>query len=62
MNTVLEAIEAKKRGGELSEEVLREVVAGYASGRVPDYQMSAFLVRSLSGGWSTARHSRSRRQ
>ncbi len=43
-HAILDAIETKKRGGELSEEVIREVVAGYASGEVPDYQMSALLM------------------
>ena len=44
MSVVLEAIEAKKRGGELAEDVVREVVAGYTTGSVPDYQMSALLM------------------
>jgi len=43
-NVILDAIEAKKRGGELSAEVIREVVGGYTSGGVPDYQMSALLM------------------
>ena len=43
-NVILDAIEAKKRGGELSAEVIREVVGGYTSGEVPDYQMSALLM------------------
>ncbi len=40
----MDAIETKKRGGELSEGVIREVVGGYTSGEVPDYQMSALLM------------------
>lgn len=40
----LDAIETKKRAGELSEEAVREVVVGYTSGEVPDYQMSALLM------------------
>ena len=40
----LDAIETKKFGGKLPEETIREVVAGYASGAVPDYQMSALLM------------------
>ena len=44
MSVVLEAIETKKRGGELAEEVIRDVVAGYTAGSVPDYQMSALLM------------------
>ena len=43
-NAILDAIETKKRGGELSEEAVREVVVGYTSGEVPDYQMSALLM------------------
>jgi pyrimidine-nucleoside phosphorylase len=41
---ILDAIETKKRGGELSEKVIREVVTGYVSGAIPDYQMSALLM------------------
>ncbi|HZY56169.1 MAG TPA: thymidine phosphorylase [Rubrobacteraceae bacterium] len=43
-NAVLDAIETKKWGGELSESVIREVVEGYSLGEVPDYQMSALLM------------------
>src|SRR3712207_5206745 len=44
MNAVLDAIETKKFGGELSEETIREVVAGYTDGVVPDYQMASLLM------------------
>lgn len=44
MSDVLDAIEAKKRGEELSEDRIRSVVAGYTSGDIPDYQMSALLM------------------
>ena len=44
MSAVLEAIETKKRGRELAEEIIREVVDGYTEGSVPDYQMSALLM------------------
>ncbi len=44
MSAVLDAIEVKKRGGELSKGVIRQVAEGYASGEVPDYQMSALLM------------------
>ena len=44
MGVVLEAIEAKKRGGTLPEEMIRDVVTGFAEGSVPDYQMSALLM------------------
>lgn len=43
-NAILDAIETKKRGGELSTEVIRKVIEGYTSGEVPDYQMSALLM------------------
>jgi thymidine phosphorylase len=42
--TILDAIETKKRGWELSADAIREVIAGYASEEVPDYQMSALLM------------------
>src|SRR3712207_2636089 len=43
-SAVLDAIEIKKFGGELSEEDIRAVVAGYAGDEVPDYQMAALLM------------------
>jgi pyrimidine-nucleoside phosphorylase len=43
-NAILDAIETKKFGGELSEEVIRVVVAGYTESAVPDYQMAALLM------------------
>ena len=44
MSAVLDAIETKKRGGELSGAIIRQVVEGCTSGEVPDYQMSALLM------------------
>ncbi len=44
MSVVLEAIERKKFGGELSEELIQAVVEGYTSGETPDYQMSSLLM------------------
>lgn len=44
MSGVVEAIETKKFGGELSEETIREVVRGYTEGIVPDYQMASLLM------------------
>ena len=44
MSGVLDAIESKKFGGELSEETIREVVRGYTEGIVPDYQMASLLM------------------
>jgi len=43
-HAIFDAIEIKKLGGELSEEVIRTVVAGYTDGAVPDYQMAALLM------------------
>ena len=44
VSVVLEAIETKKRGGELAEGDIRDVVAGFTEGSVPDYQMAALLM------------------
>src|SRR3712207_4113797 len=49
---VLDAIETKKFGGELSEEVIRAVVAGYTGGEVPDYQMASLLMAIFVRGLS----------
>ena len=49
---VLDAIETKKRSGELSEDVIWEVVAGYTSSEIPDYQMSALLMAIFLRGMS----------
>ncbi|MBA2443192.1 MAG: thymidine phosphorylase, partial [Rubrobacter sp.] len=49
---VLDAIEQKKRGGELSEDLIRSVVEGYTAGEVPDYQMSALLMAVFLRGMS----------
>ena len=43
-NAVIDAIETKKFGGELSEKTIRSVVEGYTAGEVPDYQMSSLLM------------------
>jgi thymidine phosphorylase len=52
MSVMLEAIEIKKFGGELPENLIREVVAGYTEGAVPDYQMAALLMAILIQGMS----------
>jgi pyrimidine-nucleoside phosphorylase len=44
VNAVLDAIEIKKFGGELSEELTWGVVEGYTAGEVPDYQMASLLM------------------
>jgi thymidine phosphorylase len=51
-NAVLDAIETKKFGGELSEEVIRAVVTGYTAGAVPDYQMASLLMAIFIQGMS----------
>ncbi len=51
-SAVLDAIETKKFGGELSEETMREVVAGYTDGVVPDYQMASLLMAIFIRGMS----------
>ena len=43
-NAILDAIETKKFGGELSDGLIRDVVAGYTAGEVPDYQMASLLM------------------
>ena len=44
VNAVIDAIELKKFGGELSEELIRAVVEGYTAGEIADYQMSSLLM------------------
>ena len=51
-NAILDAIEAKKYGGELSEGLIRDVVEGYISGKVPDYQMASLLMAIFIQGMS----------
>ncbi len=51
-SAVLDAIETKKFGGELSEEVIRAVVTGYTEGAVPDYQMASLLMAIFIRGMS----------
>ena len=52
MSAVLDAIETKKFGGELSEEVIRAVVEGYVEGALPDYQMASLLMAVFIRGMS----------
>jgi len=44
VNAVIDAIETKKFGGELSGEIIRGVVEGYTTGEIPDYQMASLLM------------------
>ena len=41
---ILDLIYRKRNGEELSEPEISQLVSGYASGEVPDYQMAAFLM------------------
>src|SRR5919112_1114622 len=43
-NMMLDAIEIKKSGGELSEGLIQDVVGAYTAGDVPDYQMASLLM------------------
>ncbi|MBA2535572.1 MAG: thymidine phosphorylase [Rubrobacter sp.] len=43
-NVILDAIEIKKFGGELSEGLIQAVVDAYTAGDVPDYQMASLLM------------------
>jgi len=51
-NVILEAIETKKFGGELSDELIGGVVEGYTMGDVPDYQMASLLMAIFIRGMS----------
>jgi thymidine phosphorylase len=51
-SAVLDAIEAKKFGGKLSVETIREVMAGYTDGVVPEYQMASLLMAIFIRGMS----------
>lgn len=42
--TAVDIILKKRNGGELSEEELKFLIQGYVSGRIPDYQLSAFCM------------------
>ena len=43
-SAILDAIETKKFGGELSDGLILDVVEGYTAGEVPDYQMASLLM------------------
>ncbi len=49
---VVELIRKKREGGTLNDEELRALVDGYVEGRIPDYQMSAFLMACYFRGMS----------
>src|SRR5215217_648481 len=52
MNPIIDAIETKKSGGELSDNLIQDVVAGYTVGDVPDYQMASLLMAVFIRGMS----------
>ena len=49
-----ELIARKRDGAELTDEELRGFLAEYGAGRIPDYQMSAFLMAALLNDMSAA--------
>ncbi len=49
-----ELIERKRDGGELTADEMRELVLGYGSGEVPDYQMAAFCMAVFFRGLTPA--------
>ena len=51
---ILEIIEAKKTGYELTEEQIRFVVEGFTADEIPVYQMSAFLMTVWFNGMTAA--------
>jgi thymidine phosphorylase len=51
-NTILDAIETKKCGKALSDDIIQRIVEGYTSGEVPDYQVSALLMAIFIQGMS----------
>lgn len=54
MKPIVELIEAKRDGDELTEEDIRQLVSAYVSGEMPDYQMAAWLMAAFLRGLSSA--------
>jgi thymidine phosphorylase len=52
VSAVLDAVEVKKFGGELSEGLIQGVVEGYVMGEIPDYQMASLLMAIYIQGMS----------
>jgi thymidine phosphorylase len=52
MSAVIDAIETKKSGGELSDNLIQGVIEGYTVGDVPDYQMGSLLMAIFIQGMS----------
>ena len=51
---IVDLIEKKRDGGELTPEEIRRLIKGYVAGAVPDYQMAAFLMAVYFRGMSEA--------
>jgi len=49
---IIDLINKKKYGGELTKEEISFIIKGYTEGSIPDYQMSAFLMAVLFRGMS----------
>ncbi len=58
MIRMYDLIEKKKHGEELTGEEIREMVRGFVSGEIPDYQMSAMLMAIYFRGMSAAETTR----
>jgi pyrimidine-nucleoside phosphorylase len=52
--STVELIRHKREGGAFTEDEISELVSGYSSGKIPDYQMSALLMAILWRGMSRA--------
>ncbi|MCX8053499.1 MAG: thymidine phosphorylase [Armatimonadetes bacterium] len=52
MTTTADIIAAKRDGRELEDDEIRQIVLDYTAGRIPDYQMSAFLMAAYIRGLS----------
>ena len=50
----VDAIQQKRDGGELTADVLRELILAYSRDEIPDYQMSAFLMATFFRGMTHA--------
>src|ERR1041385_5481227 len=50
----LPLIEAKREGCRLAPEEIQEAIRAYTSGKIPDYQMAAFLMAVFFRGLDTA--------
>ena len=48
----IKIITHKRDGGELADKDIQYLIDGYTAGRVPDYQMAAFLMASQLRGLS----------